>query len=195
MLQFPTLPGISWPVKRSPLWKTVVQTAISGRESLLGQWSVPRWAIEVPFEFLRAGQQYQEWQTLVGFYNQVKASPAQTFLFYDTYDGQAIDQDFGQGDGVTTTWQLTRALGGFVEPVVAPQGQPVITIGGVATTAFTLGSGGRVTFDVAPAAGTQLQWSGPYDWLCRFDKDQLDFENYMFNYWRCKSVTFTTVKP
>ncbi len=192
---FPSLPGISWPVRRSPMWKGVVQTAISGRESELGLWSYPRYQIEVPFQLLRAGQQQQEWQTLLGFYNQVKASGAKTFLFADQYDGAVAGQDFGQGDGATTAFQLVRTLGGFDEPVFAPTGTPTVTVGGVATNAFTLGSTGVVTFTAPPAAGAQLAWTGAYSWICKFDKDQLDFENFMYNYWRAKSVTFTTVKP
>lgn len=192
MLTFPTLPGISWPIKRTPVWSTAKLTAVSGRESRIPRRLFPLWKYELPYEMLRSGS-YAEFEQLVAHYNAV-GGPSDAWLFNDLSDNTASAQAFGSGDGSTTTFQLVRSLGGFAEPVLAPTITSV-KVAGVATSAYTLGSYGKLTFTTAPAAGAALLWSGTFTWMCRFDDDTLEFQQFMSGYWSAAAVTFTTIKP
>ncbi len=74
-------------------------------------------------------------------------------------------------------------------------GSPRITAAGalVDPTGYTL-SGGTVTFATPPASGAALQWTGYFGFLCRFDDDATQFEQFMSQLWRAKSVKFRSVR-
>src|SRR6185312_13590332 len=170
---FPSLIGIAWPVKRSPLWSTLKQPAISGLETRFPLWSLPRWKYSLTYDLLRSDAVNLEWQTLVGFFNEVQAAAGQLFQFTDQNDNAVTNQSFGTGDGATTAFQLVRAMGGFVEPVLAVTGTPTIKDNGATVSAanYTIGSSGIVTFTTAPLSGHALTWTGSFNWYCRFDND------------------------
>jgi hypothetical protein len=122
---FPTLPGLSFPWRRSPLWKTHVRTTASDREYRASNITYPRYRYSIAYEFLRARPSLQEWQVLEAFFNE-RGGRLGSFLFNDPSDNQATDQVFAQCDGVRTSWPLARSLGGFVMAVGALQGSPDI---------------------------------------------------------------------
>jgi len=196
---FPVLIGIDWPIKRTPIWSTQRQKSISGQETAQPLWSYPKWRYELSFSLLRSAAAFMEWQSLLGLFNQV-AGGAGVFAYADSQDNSATLQSFGVGDGVTTQFQLVRALGGFVEPVLLPVASTIYasTTGGTTALAssgvYTIGSTGLVTFAAAPAAGTSLLWTGTFNWLCRFDADELSFQQDMPSLWTLQSCIFTTVK-
>jgi uncharacterized protein (TIGR02217 family) len=196
---YPNLAARAYPVKRTPIWSTLKQKSISGQETRLQMWSYPQWRYELTYDFLRSDAAILEWQQVLGLYNKVGGA-AQVFQFYDDADGAVSGQPFGVGDGVTTSFQLVRALGGFAEPVFAPVTTSVVTsLGGTLTTlsagaGYTLGPTGAVIFASAPAAGTSLVWTGTFNWLCRFDNDEMEFQRDLSNVWSLKSAVFTTVK-
>ena len=71
---------------------------------------------------LRSAAAYLEYQTLQGFINSLYGGTG-LFLFNDVNDNTATAQGFGQGgqgDGVTTTFQLVRTFGGFTERLSVP---------------------------------------------------------------------------
>jgi uncharacterized protein (TIGR02217 family) len=121
---FPTLIGLSEVVKRSPKWSTMRQESVSGRRTDLQLWSYPRYDYELTYNFLR-GDASAEFQTLVGFYNQVKSGSG-LFAFTDPQDFSVTNQVLGTGDGATTHFQLVRTWGGFTEPVFMPAVVPVV---------------------------------------------------------------------
>lgn len=198
---FPTLPGLTLPIKRKAMHRTSVppDTSVSGRETRMALWSYPRYAYELIFEFLRAGS-FAEYQTLLGFYNLVHGR-ANYWAFNDPTDNAATAESLGTGDGTTTAFQLIRNLGSFVDPIYVPVGTPTILVNAVSTGAFTLGANGLITFNTPPANGAALTWTGTYRWLCRFDDDALDFQR---DYgagedggpiWSLATCKFTTEKP
>lgn len=189
---FPQLAVRGWPIKRTPIWKTVKQEAISGQETRQRLWTYPRWRYELTYDLLRSISGAQEWQAVVGLYNQVGGS-AGAFSFTDASDNTATLQSFGVGDGVTTVFQLVRNLGGFVEPVFLPTSVTVLN-SGTTVTNYTTGATGALTFSTAPSPGASLQWSGTFDWLCRFDADEMEFQMDYQNIWSLKSCVFSTVK-
>ncbi len=177
---FPSLPGLGWSVKRTPQWKTRVQESISGKETRIADWSFPRWQWELTFEFLRqaganqqaqsfAGQTYSEFQLLAGFFN-ARQGMFDSFLYQDADDNAVTGQQFGTGDGTTTVFQLARAFGGFVEPILAPNsianlylaGAPIPS-GGLlppAAPALSQGTGGSLAAATYFAKITYVTASG-----------------------------------
>lgn len=192
---FPDLPGISWPVARTVLPPPVdIKTTPSQREFRSRSSTVPRYRYTLPFEFLRSGQAQLEWQTLLGFYN-LRGGPFDDWLFFDKTDNTAAEQVIGLGDGVTTQYQLVRALGGFVEPVYGITGAQTIKVAGVTSGGATVSPLGLVTLPAPAAGGAAVTWSGQFCWRCRFDGDSQAFEQFMANFWSAKKVEFITVKP
>ena len=64
----------------------------------------------------------------------------------------------------------------------------------VTVTDFSVGANGSVNFTTPPAAGTSLIWNGTFAWLCRFDADEMAFQQDYSAIWSLKSCVFTTVK-
>ncbi len=197
---FPSLPGIVYPVKRSPLWSTDVQTSVSGKKTTLPHWSYPVYAFEVGYEFLRTDAAYREYQDLLAFYNLANGR-ANLFRFNDPDDNAVTAQGIGVGDGATTQFQLVRSVGGtsfaWVDPVFYPTGTPQIFVDGVLQTTpgdYSIGTTGLVTFVVAPANGKAVTWTGTYDWLVRFGEDSSTFEQFTYNLQELKKLTFQTEK-
>lgn len=190
---FPTLPGISYPVKRSPVWSTVKADALSGKRSRTPLWTYPLWRYDIPFEFLYSDDTEQQLQTLMGFFNSVQGAYG-LFAFDDPDDDAVSGQEFGQGDGVTSSFQLVRSLGGYTEPVFLLNGTPTISVAGTDTAPQSISSYGVVTFSAPPASGAQLTWTGNYYWPCRFDDDTQEFEKFLQSLWSAKSIKFSTEK-
>ena len=188
---FPSFPGIMWPVRRKPSGSTIRQTAISGKRTLLPQMVTPRWSWEIGYEFLRSAYwgAYTELEGLTAFYlAQMMAGTC--FAYTDDEDNACAAQGFGLGDGTTTVFQLVRARGGFVEPVLLPTITQV-TVAGTPTAAYTLADKGLLTFTVAPTLGQALAWTGTFSWLCRFDEDSLDLSRFMVGLSDAKSLKFS----
>lgn len=190
--------GLTYPVKRSPLWNNLHQVSASGKDNPIQLYSYPRWKWEIDFSFLRTAAAFAptEWQYLVGFYNAVGGS-ARSWLWNDVDDTTVTDQSFGTGNGSTTQFALVRTLGGFIEPVFSPVGAPTIKKNGVtlATPAdYSIGTAGLVTFTVAPAAAAALTWTGTYNWVVRFDDDNVDFSKFASGFYDLQGVKFTSLK-
>jgi len=183
---------------KTPVWSTKIATASSGRERRLQLWSYPRWQFKIPYEVLRAQADSPEVQKLWAFFNS-HAAQAGEFSLRDATDFQAANAPFGVGDGATTTFQLSRTMGSgdisFSEPVFSISGMPAILVNGVATTAFTLGALGKVTFETAPAAGVSITWSGQFMFRVRFTADTLDTAQILANGWTSQGVELLSIKP
>lgn len=192
---FPVLPGLSFSVKRSPEWKTIVNTAASGKESRIALWSAPRWNYELVYEFLRDNAT-AELHTLLGFFLQ-RQGRFDSFLFQDPDDNTISGQSMGLGDGTTTSFAAVRMLGGFVEPVIIDLTQPATWFVGGVATAVTYNDPATptaMTFAAAPAAGAAITGSFSYLFRLRFDMELVDFEKFMSGLWEVKSLKMVGVK-
>jgi uncharacterized protein (TIGR02217 family) len=191
---YPTLPGLTWPTRRAPLWKTTVKTSTSGRSWRRAHMRYPRYRISLQYNFLRSAAAAGEFQALFGFFN-ARNGGADNFLFLCPDDQAVTAQAFGVGNGAATQWQLVRALGGFVEPVYDLVAAPQLFANGVLLTSGYTISKGLVTFSTAPTAGVVLSWTGTYHWRCVFDADELTFERFMHQFWKTGEVRLITDKP
>lgn len=196
---FPALAGLGWTVKRSPLWKTRVQESISGKEVRIADWSFPRWQWQLSYDFLRGDPINAEFQALAGFFNQ-RLGMFDSFLYQDADDNSVTAQQVGVGDGTTTSFQMVRSLGSFVEPILAPipPSAAIFVNGVLSSTAnvFPWGSSqpGVLTFASAPAAGAAITATFSYYFPCRFLEDSMDFEKFMNQLWQGKKVGFISLK-
>lgn len=193
---FPSLPGLAWPIGKTPMWKTPLQRAASGREVRIALQTYPLWRFTLSFNLLRsgtrAGQAYTEYQTLADFYLARQGS-YDSFLFDDASDDSVTDMPFGTGDGNTAAFQLARTLkaSGFAEPVMNLNGSVtnVKSNGNTVNPAnYSVSSSGLVTFNSAPAANAALTWTGAYYYRARFEEDERDFEQFMNQLWQSGSV-------
>lgn len=197
-LVFPTLPGLIYPVKKTPSWSTNIQEAASGKETRVNFWSFPKWSWSLTFELLRDKPliSLDELWTLAGFFNKHYGS-YDSWLFNDPDDNTVTAQGFGTGDGVTTQFQLARTRGGFTEPVKDVNAAPAIYKAGVLqtlTTHYSVSATGLITFVAAPAAAAALTWTGTYYWRCRFLDDTVDFEKFASQMWESNEIKFVSVK-
>ena len=193
---FPLLAGLGWSVKRSPVWKTRAQQAISGKETRLADWSYPAWHWELTFDFLRATPSAAEFQSLAGFFNQCQGAFG-TFLYADADDNSVTGQMIGAGDGATKVFQLVRSFGGFIEPVLAPNMVGAVTLAGVAQSpsAYSVDpTTGLLTFTAAPSSGTAITADFSYWFRCRFAEDTVDFEKFMATLYRAQKLAFVSLK-
>ncbi len=189
------LPGRTWPRRRTPVWKTGITATPSGREWRTRAALSPRYRIALQYSFLRSKAALGEYQSLFGFFNQ-HSGAFDSFLFRDPDDNAVAGALFGTGDATTTQFALVRALGGFVDRITELDGAPLLYADGAPLlSGWTLGAGGVITFSTAPASGVVLTWSGAYYWRCRFDGDELSFEQFMAAFWKTGEVKLITVKP
>ena len=193
---FPALAGLGWSVKRSPVWKTRAQQAISGKETRLADWSYPAWHWALTFDFLRATPSAAEFQSLAGFFNQRQGAFG-TFLYADADDNAVTGQSLGAGDGATVSFQLVRAFGGFIEPVLAPNVVSAVYLAGVvqSPSAYSVNpTTGLLTFTAAPASGAAITADFSYYFRCRFAEDTIDFEKFMATLYRAQKLAFISLK-
>lgn len=210
---FPTLAGLGWSVTRAPVWQTRVQQSISGKETRLADWSYPRWQWSLTFDVLRqgavGGQTFAEFETLAGFVN-ARQGRFDSFLYQDADDNAVTGQQIGTGDGATTVFQLVRAFGSFIEPVLAPLSVTNVYVNGVAATGWNVTSWGaqylespfgtspnlpgQVSFTAAPASGAAITADFSFAFPCRFDQDATGFEKFMAGFYALKKLSFTSLK-
>lgn len=188
---FPSLPGITWPAKRSPQFSTQIQSGISGRRTPIRYQLEPRWAYELIVEFARDRTGFTEFSDLVNLYL-VCYGRFGTFRFSDPRDNAVTAQLIGVGDGATTKFFLSRNAFGFSQRVAALNGTPTIFVAGIPAVGYTIDAYGVITFSVAPTSGQAVTWTGAYHWICRFSDDQLDLSQFMDKWWECKSLKFET---
>jgi hypothetical protein len=312
---FPALAGQGWSVHKKPTFASIVASHVSGREVRDALYANPIWNFELAFDGLDgalaaqyAGLGAQSLQSLMGLFLQCQGQFG-SFLYVDPTDSVATGQSVGAGDGATTSFVLSRTLGGFKEPVgwatavsnaylngaqippgglaepaapslsqvtvgslggatyfakvsyvtasgetaasteaslattanhvvrVASPGTPSpasavgwnvyvstssgsetrqnvapIALGtawqepapgglvsgaappGANTTGWSLVAPNLLTFAGAPAAAATISADFSYAFLCRFDADDLDFEQFMSNLWRAQSVKFRSLR-
>jgi uncharacterized protein (TIGR02217 family) len=195
---FPTLPGQGWSVKKTPVFSTRVANHVSGREVRAALYAHGLYQFELTFEGLDSagyypGLQANSLQTLMGFYIAVQGQFL-PFLYVDPTDSVVSAQVFGQGDGVTTTFALTRTIGSAAEIVSYVTGVTAVTVAGTPTTAYTLVTPNTIVFATPPAGGAALLWSGSYGFQARFTDDTNEFENFMAGAWMVSSLKFRSIR-
>jgi uncharacterized protein (TIGR02217 family) len=194
---FPTLPGLSWSVTKQPRFATRIQRAVSGRELRALDQPNPIWTWTLTYSVLRDGGGYDELRTLMGFFlDQQGAFGA--FLLVDPSDNSVTGQALGTGDGGTAAFQLVRSMGGFAEPITAPNAVTEVYVNGVVQSpgGYSVDAdSGIVTFTTPPPAGEAVGADFTYYFRVRFAEDSAEFENFMFQLWSLRQVKLQSVLP
>ena len=193
---FPVLPGVSFGNGKSAIWSTTVIESFSGIEQRIANWSYPRWRFKLSYEVLRDKPTQDEFWTLVGFICARKGR-FESFLFEDTTDNTATAQTIGTGNGSTVAFQLSRTKGDFVEPIRAPKAVSEVRVNGVVVSPSNYSvnySTGTITFGSAPANGNSVEADFTFYFRCRFEEDEISFEQIAKQLWAGQSVEFRSEK-
>lgn len=197
---FPSLAGQGWSVHKKPTFATLVASHVSGREVRDALYLNPIWQFELTFDGLASdatsypGLGAESLQALMGLFLQCQGQWG-TFLYVDPSDNAVSGQTIATGDGATETFTLSRALGGFLEPVGWATSVAQVTVGGVAqSSGWSLATPNSLVFATPPTNGAAIGWSGAYAFQCRFDDDTADFEQVMQNLWTVQSLKFRSVR-
>ena len=190
----PRMPGQTLLSKKAPEWSTGVQKATSGRRRTTAYYSAPLWSFQISYNAVRKRPGLDEWSRLMDFFNSRKGQFGE-FLYFDRSDHQVKLHRFGTGDGTTVTFQLSRAIGSWGEPVYGVVNIDVLTVGGAPVSSYNVDELGRITFAVPPPNGASLVWSGAFFFRCAFDADSLDGAQPFRTIWEMKNVAFTSIKP
>jgi uncharacterized protein (TIGR02217 family) len=202
---FPSLIGQAWDINRTPIWDTTIETNVSGKEVRLSNFTSPRYQWDISYNALRQGTvhniAYTEFSQLLGFYN-ARQGAFDSFLYNDSDDNSVTTQAIGTGDGTTKAFQLVRALGGFSEPVFAPNVVSAVYVDGVLKTAdvdYTVSSWGSansgvITFVTAPANTKAVTADFTYYWPCRFLNDSISFNKFISNMYEGKKLSIISLK-
>ncbi len=202
---FPPLPGLGWSVTKTPRFAGRSHNAISGRELRVLDQVNPIWTWTLTYSLLRdkwdtraqtgPGVGYNELRTLAGFFLNQRGT-FQSFLFDDPTDNAITDQVLGTGNGSVHAIQLVRSMGGFAEPITAPNVVSAIRLNGVRQdpASYAVESEtGVVTFATPPPAGHVIAADFTYRFRVRFAEDSAEFENFMYQLWQLKQIKLQSV--
>lgn len=199
---YPTLPGLTFEVLRTPQWHTEKQVALSGKRSSIAYQFYPLTHFELIYSLLRDDIAVSDVKALVGLFNALQGDN-DSFLFNDPDFNSVVTSQFGTGDGTTANFQLTafyQNVGGpgYAELVQNLNGAPSIFVNGVLQTlgtAYTVGSTALITFLAGhiPAAAAVITWTGSFYYRCVFDEDHLELVKFMNKWWSIKKVPFTSI--
>ena len=195
---FPVLPGLGWSVHRRPTFDTIVAPHPSGAEVRSALWSAPLWEFELSYDGLAGDARFpglgtQSLQALMGFYLSCGGT-RRTFVFIDPDFSSLTRAAIGVGDGVTTVFPLTRAIGGFVEPISWSLGVSEVLVAGSLVSGWSQVAPVSIALGAPPAAGLIVAATFNYGFACRFMDDTLDFDEFMLNLWQLKSLKFRQVR-
>jgi uncharacterized protein (TIGR02217 family) len=202
---FPVLPGLGWSVTKMPRFAGRIQHAVSGREVRVLDQPYPIWTWTLTYALLRdkwdtraaggLGTGYDELRTLAGFFL-AQQGTFQSFLFEDPTDNTVGGQVIGTGNSTTAGFQLVRSMGGFAEPVTAPNIVAAIYFNGVRQDPASYavdGETGLVTFTAPPPLGQIITADFTYRFRVRFAEDSAEFENFMVQLWQLKQIKLQSV--
>ncbi|MGH8158364.1 MAG: DUF2460 domain-containing protein [Rhodanobacter sp.] len=190
---FPSFPGQAIGITRAPLWRTGVQSALSGKEVRLAYMSYPLYQWTMDLNALRSYGGNTELAQIIGFFNALNGM-AGDFLFTDPEDNTMTNQVIGTGDGVTRSFQLVRSYGGYAEPVQQPNSIAIFVNGVLNADSPGFGANGVVNFGTAPPSGYSITASGSFYFLCRMLTDTQVFTQEFINAWSTQTLSFQSVK-
>ncbi len=204
---FPTLSGLEWDIKRSPIWGgTTIQESVSGKRTAIQNWSYPRYSWEVSVSVLPSAASLNntpasaDFQTLFGFFNS-RGGRFDTFLYTDTDDNSVTGQTISIGNSSAKTFQIVRTFGGFIEPVLAPHTVSAVYLNSVSqgSSLWSVQSWGStapgvLTFTSAPTSTQTITSDFTYYFPVRFDEDSMTYNLFMKYLYENKSIKFSSEK-
>lgn len=187
----------------APEFSTSIAVTASGHERRNALWSDARLHFDVG-PGIRSETELAE---LIAFFR-ARRGPARGFRLLDPFDNSTngmagtptrLDQLLGIGDGVRSDFQLVKLYGSGTEPQVRAITRPradtlVVSVGGVATTAWTLAEKGMLRLAAAPPAGAEVRAGFRFDVPVRFAEDRLDVSAVNFTAGEAPSVPLIEIR-
>jgi uncharacterized protein (TIGR02217 family) len=204
----PSLPGLTYPLKRKTMFSNQTQENVSGKEVRIAYWSTPRYSWNLNYSALRQGQlvgTWAEYAQLESFFENMLGG-FDSFLYTDADDYQAVNQTLGISDGVLLDYPLVRKFGTALAPVLAPNLDQTFTLylngtaadsSGYLVTPWGTSTGtgpGHLLLSAAPTDGVVLSASFQYYFPVRWNDDAMDFEKFLVNCYGLQDVSFTSIK-
>lgn len=189
-LIFPPFPGLSFDYSMRLTWSTIYQEAADGSAVAIQIDPYPRWEYDLSLGHLsddpsqgclprgiRNPLGMTALYQFLGLYCAVGGRRDPFMLRMADFTRRESDShvrglQIGTGDGVTTSFQLVRAVGGFLDLIENPVNLVLEVAGAVVTPSSVVN--GLVTLATAPATGASVL--ATFDWLhrMRFTKDSED---------------------
>ena len=197
---FPTLLGLGWSTVLRPKFDSRIAELASGKTVRSAKMRYPIYEIELSFDMLRSDAVNAELQTLAGFFKQV-GGQANPFWIAPPGLSSMANVQIGVGDGTTTAFQLLWTAGGYSEPLAGISGAGSVAQVTVNSVPISVGQWSLssiynpcIVFATPPAAGAIVKATYSGLWLCRFQDDMLDFNQFMYQLHELKSLKIQTVK-
>ncbi len=187
----------------APEFSTSIAVTASGHERRNSLWSDAR----LHFDVGPGIRSETELADLIAFFR-ARRGPARGFRLMDPFDNSSsgmngtptmLDQLLGQGDGARADFQLVKSYGTGTEPQVRAITRPradtiVVSVGGAATSAWTLGEKGTIRLTIAPPAGAEVRAGFRFDVPVRFAEDRLDVSAVNFAAGEAPSVPLIEIR-
>lgn len=161
----------------APEFNTNIQPVANGRESRNADWDICRHSFTVPYKNIPVAMYLRIKKVFL-----ICRGRNHTFLQRDWGDFEAVDEQFGVGDGARVAFQLSKLSsdggGTYLRMITKPDisdGAVVIKNNGSVVAATVSTTDGSVVFAVAPVAGHVLTWTGTFLIQVRFDTDKLPY--------------------
>ncbi|RKF20576.1 TIGR02217 family protein [Altericroceibacterium spongiae] len=199
---YPLAPGRDAAV--SPEFSTAVAVTASGHERRNSRWSDARLSYDVGPGI----RSEEELGVLLAFFR-ARRGAARGFRLADPFDCSShgmtgtptpIDQRIGTGDGLTATFQLVKRYGSGDDPQIRPVTRPraasiQVSVDGLPVIdGWTLGDGGTILFETAPAPGADIRAGFLFDVPVRFAEDRLDITGATFAAGEVPSVPLIEIR-
>jgi uncharacterized protein (TIGR02217 family) len=184
-------------------FSTNVVTLMSGNERRNSDWADARMAYDVA----PGVRSEAELVSLINFFR-ARRGAAIGFRFGDPFDDSsngatgvpsATDQLIGTGNGVRTTFQLTKSYGSGAAKqsrfITRPRaGSVLVAVNGTVVSGWTLANKGQIIFDTAPPSGATITAGFRFDVPVRFAEDRLNASRATFGAGDMQSVMLVEVK-
>lgn len=158
-----------------PTWLTFLSTARNGREFRNSSRDNPLHQYDISYGV----QEIEDLEDVRALF-MIARGRLHSFRFKDWSDYQAQDSQFAVGDGIETSFQLSRNYEFETESFSRIITKPAdnvnfeVSVDGSPTVVTTDFLTGIVTFGAPPGVGAILTWSGEFDVPVRFELDELN---------------------
>ncbi len=190
-------------VSVGPEFSTTVAVTSSGHEHRNSLWSDARMHFDVG-PGIRSEDELSE---ILAFFR-ARRGAARAFRISDPFDFSsnamtgnptAEDQLLGIGDGIQSDFQLVKSYGegadAQIRRVTRPRTETLhVSVGGIASTDWTLADKGIVQFHSAPPVGAEVRAGFLFDVPVRFAEDRLDISAIDFAAGEAPSIMLIEVR-
>ena len=162
-------------LRKTPNFNSVLQKGPAGINAGISLKPYPTWDFQFSMDNIEGNEQAAQ-TALAQFFGifMATAGGAGQFLFKDQQDNFEVGAQFGVGDGVHESYQLSRNIFGQPDIIQNLNGTPTIFVNGQVSVPASISPSGIVTFTEVPNSSDILTWTGGFFYLCRFSEDTID---------------------